>query len=1265
MIGNVIQRLILVRTHHRSWMWLPLWAGLLLSGTSIGPATLFAEGIVPAKDRPQPKSPEESARCVKLPPGFRFDLVASEPLIREPSAMAFDEQGRLFVCEIHGYNLDGYLDIVELNKTGVLDREVRRVRHATPESQAAANKETYGTVRQLRDTDGDGRMDVSAVWADRLPPCYGVIPSRGGVIVICAPDIVFLADRDGDGKAEVRETLFTGFARELIERGMSNPRQGQDNWIYVAAGGGGGTITGPHLSQPVVIGQTDFRFKPDGSAIEPVTGRESMFGLAMTDFGDRFHTIITYSIPLPHTYLARNPFVQSPAADVGITPSRQIFPISQPDPWRQIRGQDPEWVKFYGAAETQPNGQFTASSGQVIYRADQFPPEFRGNYFVCDPANNLIHRSLLERRGSEYIAQRPAVNEKSEFLASTDQWFRPMNLSVGPDGSIYVVDMYREIIEDFSAIPRFLQQQYMESLIAGKDHGRIWRLSWQGDQATPPKTSPVRLNASTALKLVSTLDHPNHWWRDTAQRLLIERQEKSVADSLAKLVRDGKTPQGRMQALYTLDGIGLLKPEVVQHALSDESYGVRISALQLGERWLDEQPAILERVVALVDDPEPRVRIQVALSLGESQDAKAVEALAKLVVNHGEERWISAAVISSISKSADAFLARLLKVEPPTAGISALLQPIGETIGGQRQEVAIANCLQQIADLKGVTASVRQEALLQGLQVGLGRGKATPLASPAIVGGIERLLARPSPDVSEQAMRVAGVLQLSKSPAMQAAWSKAATIASGDTQPLPARLAAVATLAVAPWEQQQGLKDLLDSRQPPELQQAVVKAISNSNDPAVPESLLTNWTGLAPKVQELIVDALFARQDRLPGLLDAIEQDRVPAVTLNALRREQLTEHSNQTIRERARALLASRVNDERAAVIKRYTAALALPRDPKHGEAVFMKTCAKCHKLGNKGLEVGPDLLAVRTRPDESLLADVLDPSGSLARGYTSYAITTTDGRVHTGLLAGEAATSVTLRNAAETTPKNPNAAVVENTILRKDIEEMRAMSKSLMPEGLEKDLAPQDVADLIGFLRQSLGPVVGANVVLFDDQPEFLKMLHEGEAKISLTRDDKHVGDVALLVTAGQRFSPMIPGWHYQIVENPAAADKTAASEKDPNSTPGKPGKYRYLRFAWKSAGAKGVMLELAASGSWPAANSKQRRYYSGQNTTTWAATEVSPDNPVEWTVVTVDLWRDFGDFTLTGIAPTAMGGPALFDGIELLPAVTDPPKVGAAKN
>jgi putative membrane-bound dehydrogenase-like protein len=1221
-----------------------------------GPQGSRASDIQPATDRPLPKSPAESARCVRLPPGFRLDLVATEPLVREPSAMAFDERGRIFVCEIHGYNLDGYLDIVELNKTGRLDREVRRVRDATPESQEAAKKETYGTVKLLRDSDGDGRMDAVEVWADRLPPCYGVIAARGGVIAVCAPDIVYLADRDGDGKAEVRQTLFTGFAREYIERGINNPRWGPDNWIYCAAGGGGGMIKGPRLSQPVAIGHTDFRFKPDGSAIEPVTGREGMFGLALTDFGDRFHTIISYAIPLPHRYLARNPFVQTPPADVSINPSMKLFPISQPDPWRKARGQDPAWIKFYGPTETEPNGQFTASSGQTIYRADAFPAEYRGNYFVCDPANNLVHRSLLEQRGAGYAARRPPENEASEFLASSDQWFRPMNLTVGPDGALYIVDMYREIIEDFSAIPRFLQQQYAESLIAGKDHGRLWRLSWQSGSAAVPAPVRVRLAAAAADELVKHLDHPNPWWRETAQRLLVERGDGSVRTALANLVRSGKTAPGRMHALYTLEGLSRLEPGEVLQALGDDSDGVRVHALQLAERWLDKDPAVLERVLQMTGDADPRVRLQVALTLGESRQERAIDALARLAAAHGDEPWMASAVISSVTAATDPFLGRLLAADPSSAGTQALLGPVGETIGAQREASALGRFLQQTADLSGADAARRQLVLLDGLVRGLKRGRPGPVQNDAVARGVERLLASSAADVSEQAVQIAGLLQLDDSPAMQAAWEAAAKAVLDGDRPLPARLAAVASLTVAPWPRQQVLRQLLDARQPAELQLAAVKALGNADHPDVAEALLENWSGLGPRVQESIVDALFTRQERLPRFLDAVERDVVPAVSISALRREQLLEHGNAALRQRARNLLTGRIND-RAEIVKRYTSALSLPRDARRGEAVYRKACARCHRLGDQGVEVGPDLLAVRTRPDETLLADILDPSSALARGYSVYAVVTTDGRVHTGLLAGEGATSVTLRIAAEPTPKNDKPEVVEDTILRRDIEEMRALTKSLMPEGLEKELTPQDVADLIGFLRKSLGPVVAPGVVLFDDEPEFVAALKEGTARASLTTEDKYAGTAALLVTAGQRFSPAISGWEYRIVENPAAAGPPIAGGKEPPTVPSALQGFRYLRFAWKSAGAKGVMLELAAQGAWPPADKPLRRYFSGQNTSGWQATRVSPDVPGEWTVVTVDLWKDFGEFTLTGIAPTAMEGPALFDKIELLQSLPGP--------
>lgn len=233
-------------------------------------AHLLAEIPRPG-DAPSARTPEQSAAAFKLPDGFRMEVVASEPLIASPSGICWDEQGRLFVSELHGYNLEGQLDIDELNKTGKLDSEVRRVQ-ADEKFKQAAMKGTYGVVKLLSDANGDGRMDKAVVWAADLPPIYGLVPARGGVIVAAAPDIIFLADRDGDGKAEVRETLFTGFPVGMLERGINAPQWGSDGWIYFGRGHGGGKITGPHLTASVDLPGTDFRIRADGTAIEPVTG---------------------------------------------------------------------------------------------------------------------------------------------------------------------------------------------------------------------------------------------------------------------------------------------------------------------------------------------------------------------------------------------------------------------------------------------------------------------------------------------------------------------------------------------------------------------------------------------------------------------------------------------------------------------------------------------------------------------------------------------------------------------------------------------------------------------------------------------------------------------------------------------------------------------------------------------------------------------------------------------------------------------------------
>ncbi len=1189
--------------HTVFWITALAWAagsGIFCQSTCVGQVELAA-------DRPQPHSPEESLRMMRVPPGLKMEVVASEPLLADPTDMAFDARGRIFVCELHGYNLEGYYDILELNKAGVLDTKVYRI-DASPEAQQRAAEDQYGTVKLLEDVDGDGRYDKATVWADRLPPCYGVAPALDGVVVSCPPDLLYLGDADGDGTPEIRRRLGDTGDGPMWDR-PSCPRWNLDNWYYCDGG---------------------FRFRPDLNLVEPATGT-GQFGQTASDWGDRFYIVqvqpVRYVVPLPYHYLARNPYHAAQADTESLLPYNDVYPISQPDPWRVRRGEDPAWLQFYGEAEAIPNGFITSACGPLIYRAKLLPSEYWGNHFCCENAQNFIHRCLLLRDGAGYRVERQS-DPKTEFLASTEQWFRPINLTLGPDGAIYVVDMYREIIEDYSAIPRFLQQQYVESLIAGHDRGRILRLTV--DRA--PQSQSVALHTASIADLVGELNNDNAWWRDTAQRLLVERRDQSAVQPLSQLLREGMTPQARLHALCALDGLQALKPSLLDVALGDDHFAVRTHAVRLVEPWLDSEPHLLRRVCALADDPDAKVRLQVALSLGQSTDPAALQALAHLARRSNADRWIGDAILSSASETADRLLAMLLSSDNPD-DILPLVGPLSSIVGARHDDQQIGRLLAALAAAEGDELARIQAAGLLGLVEGLQRGEASVLVSSTGQAALRELLSSRQTDVSRLAIRVAGLVKLEQSHEMKAALDAAAEVAIDEDAALADREAALALLSAAPFSQlATTASQLLDPRQPLEVQLAAISALASADDPQVAPLLLANWSMLTPKVQAAAIAAVFERENRLPGLLDAAEQGVLSLATLESHRCRQLEQIADLSIRSRAETLLArQRVTASRAAVLSQYMSALSLPRDANRGQQVFEQQCAKCHKVLGQGFEVGPDLSVTTTRADELLISDVIDPSSELTVGYRDYNIITMDGRIFNGVLTTETATSVTLRKEEG----------VEQTILRKDIDEMSASSVSMMPEDLEKLVTTQDVADLLGFLRKAYIPSASAmqqsRINLFEDETSFVTMLDEGSGTAELRRADCYSGEACLAVTPPQRFSPRIAGWEFRITENPGV------------------GEFRYLRFAWKSSGT-GIMLELAADGQWPDANEAARRYYSGQNTTGWAAREVSRDLPADWVVVTCDLWNDFGNFTLTGMAPTAMGGEACFDRLELARSPAD---------
>ena len=1144
--------------------------------------------ITKPKDAPKPLSPVESAKQMKLPAGFQLELIAAEPLIRQPSGMCWDERGRLFVCELHGYNLEGQYDIEAVNKTGKLDRVVRRLQ-ANAEARRKAEKDQYGTVKRLIDTDGDGRMDKAEVWADHLPPSLGICPARGGVIVVCAPDIVFLADRDGDGKAEVREKLFTGFKDVIIERRMNCPQWGLDNWIYVGRGRGG-RITGPRLPAPVNLPATDFRFKADGSAIEPINGGTGTIGFAFTEEGDRF-TISTRSpgiqiAPLPWRYLARNPDVAVRAVERNAANYQRVFPISRAHPWREKRAEDPGFSKYYrdryGVAESAPNGYFTSACSPLVYQ-DTAIPGLRGHLLACAPAQNFIHRAVIRRDGARLTLHRVPEEAKSEFLPSSDIWFHPINLSHGPAGGVWIADYYREIIEDYSAIPRYLQQQY--GLQDGENHGRLWRLAHD----KMPKSQSPNMSGLKTFELAREVGSPHFWRRQTARRLFVERGQvdKGTLAILEKMAHQAKTVAGAINALYTLDGLDRLSAEVVEAALSHRQPGVRRHALRLAEGRFGGNRTLFSTVVKMVDDKSAIVRLQLALTLGESTDARATTALAQLTTRHGGDEWLSDAVLSSLGGRAGGMLAALLENPREAAQGRGLIGRLCTTIATRRNPKEFSDALIRIAELKD---SGLQRVCLAGFRARFKSATTVSLSKTASYA-LKNLVATDDEEVRTAALGLVRVLKLE---------SAAERMVRVDT----------------------AIGQVGNVKLPIDQRMAAVRGLAAENEVTIAVRLLDAFPTATPAVRRVILQAAFARHDHFPAVVSAIEKKQVAASALNAIQRATLLQHPDAALRKRAAGLLRSSVSVD-IKTLERFMAALKKPRNVVNGKKVYRTHCATCHRAHGVGFTVGPDLAAEFRRAEETIVRDILAPSEVIEPGHETWVVETTDGRTLSGLLTTESASSLVL--------SLPGGQQLD--VLRKDIKSLRPLPVSLMPEALAQVLKPRDVADVIAWLRRP-----PSRRVLFDDDAAFVKLLVDGKGTARIVTTDKYNGTAALRITPPQKHSARIKGWAFRIRENPG------------------PGEYRYLRLAWKATGAQGVMIELADNGRWPSSDKPTRRYYSGKNTTAWKATVVSAHSPAVWTVITRDLWKDFGNFTLTGIAPTAMGGPVLFDQIELLRMLED---------
>jgi putative membrane-bound dehydrogenase-like protein len=983
-------------------------AGAGLAAAHHGPAQAPAPRA--AGELPKPPgalSPKDELATFKIVEGFKVELVASEPDVVDPVAMCFDEKGRMFVCEMRGY----------------------------PNGGVGTGKETRGKIKCLTDKDGDGVFETCHTFAEGLRFPMGLTPYKGGLLVAVAPDLLYLQDTDNDGKADKTTVLYTGFNLANIQQMVNGLQWGLDNWIYGSAGSDGGTVKSVEKpdAPAVALRNRGFRFKPDlPASLEPTSGG-GQFGLTADDY-QRWFTATNSQhlrqIVLPDHYLKRNPYLPVSAVTIDIPEhgaAAKVFRISPFEPWRvertTRRAGAPDASRF-PKTELVPGGYITSACSPLIYTADLFGKDYYGNNFVCDPANNLIHRELLKENGAVFKAVR--AYEDREFLASTDNWFRPVHLSTGPDGAIYVLDFYREVIETPLSLPDDIKKQLdLES----RGRGRIWRIA-------PTDFKPAKmpdLSKHTPAELADDLTSLNSWRRITAQRLLVEKKEREViALARARFLKAEGNP-GRANLLWTVYAIGgKAAGELAFSALADSEAGIREQGLRVAEFFFADSSGLRDRARALIDDPSPRVRFQLALSAGALSEEDAAWVLAKLLEKDAGDPWTATAALSSASHCAYPLLGHLCRQPKPNP---ALVSRVAAMLGAKGGDGDVSRVLLLLTT--GESRPDLEPALLEGLGQGMRSGK-TSLAA---------WLANP-PAGHETITR-----------GLRDRFTKAAAVLGDEAARSESRSAAARLLGYAPFDLAgPALADALAPTFPGDVQLAAVRALAAHSDPKVSEHLLTNWKGYGPSARAVVLDTMLARPDRVLALLAAVEKKQVAAAAISPAQVQQLKAHPNAAVKAKADAVFKQAIDVNRAKVVASYGGALDLKGDAKVGKAVFAKHCSACHKLDGVGHDVGANLLAtLGNKSGEDLLAAVFDPNREVDPRYLTYQVGTTDERVLTGIVVAETPTSITLRRAEG----------AEDVILRTNLALFRATSLSLMPVGFEKELKPQDVADLFAYLR------------------------------------------------------------------------------------------------------------------------------------------------------------------------------------------------------
>ncbi len=953
---------------------------------------------------------DKADSAFELHPEFEMQLVALEPLVKDPVDLEFDADGHAYVLQMPGYP------------------------HGIDQS----------SIVRLVDENSDGIYDDKLLFAENLNQASAFLPFKNGFLVAAPPHLLHLEDTDGDGVADKKDILMSGFTDANLQHNYNGLTYGIDNWIYLANGGNGGyTFWSENPSDTLRIGRNDFRIKIDGKKFESVGRSSGGYELALDNWGRFFGTHNVHhinAVVFPHKYMD----------GMHLEPANTLHNISDHEENGLAR------IFPIGIQETRVNhpeqsGYFSGACGITYYGGGAFSSDFESNIFVNDVVLNLVHRDKISNSGTTFRATR--VDEGFDFLASADRNFRPVNSTVGPDGALYIVDMYRKVIEHPEWIPDQLEQKM--DLDAGKDKGRIYKIKQKG-RALFNWTLP-----RDPANLIEILGHQNQWQRLTAQRLILEQQTASTAS----LLRDGYSAEssniGKAHILWCLEALDEDISDIIMDEMNpDIESGFAENIIRISEKYLKVSPVLVERLLSMTLHVDRRVKMQAILSLGtipwemlNSLKDDILFSLKKNISGHDFEDPYFRMALMTLFKN------------HPTDLLSVLPQDTGtvseSVIHLIAMRVAQVNDVDQIIEF---LAEFRDQNDMQHALDGLnsiGISAEGRNAKSRLNRFLNQVKTGDNYSLLASIWSLKTKLELPLGPTSDRIIDEVTTRIQSNTVENEEIPALVQVLRYGEIEEVKApLFDLLDTRHPITVQQSAMEVLGDFDDPQIGDELVRRWSSLSPSIRRRATDFLIYRDFNHDLLFKSLASGTLKLAEFNfdLERRRRLLWSDNEETRRRAEALFSDVGVVQRKDAIEKMRSALVLTGVASEGKKIYAEQCGTCHRFGSLGNSVGPDLTEISRKSKETLLHDILDPNAAADPEYINHVVDLEGGSVLSGIIEEETDVSLTL------VMMGGGREVISKSKIRK----MQSTGLSLMPEGLENSISPQQMADLLVFLQR-----------------------------------------------------------------------------------------------------------------------------------------------------------------------------------------------------